>query len=237
MWTYPALRPATRIKWPEPGKVWVREQVTLQSNITCTFYRTHNQNRSTTHSTPPHHPTAPPMPRTSFKEVFIREIDDLTYLFELLFDHEIGLIPFEPVEFCEQIYSIVAEGFSRAACRTSYRWARWARTLNWKIWACIGAAHFVRLNITSQNQYCEIQDSELSRSNGLRIQRSRFPWSFSSWSCQASSSHSRRVCTLLPQLLLLLLAWPAPGEVGAHHDFLFQDGGPRGSSQQPMALT
>jgi len=69
-----------------------------------------------------YYPTAPPMPRTSYKAVFIREIDELltsAYIFELLFDHEIGLIPFEPVEFCEQIYPIVAEGFSRAAYRTS----------------------------------------------------------------------------------------------------------------------
>jgi len=51
-------------------------------------------------------PTAPPMPRTSYKAVFIREIDErltLAYIIELLFDHETDLIPFEVVEYCEQI--------------------------------------------------------------------------------------------------------------------------------------
>jgi len=54
------------------------------------------------------------MPRTSYKEVFIREIDELptiAYIFELLFDREADsewndfkLVPLELVEFCEQIY-------------------------------------------------------------------------------------------------------------------------------------
>jgi hypothetical protein len=55
----------------------------------------------------PKHPTAPSMPRTGYKAVFIHEIDELltiAYIFELLFDH---LIPFELMEFCEQIYPMI----------------------------------------------------------------------------------------------------------------------------------
>jgi len=54
------------------------------------------------------------MPRTGYKAVFIREIDELltiAYIFELLFDHETDsewndLILFE---FCEQIYPIIQD--------------------------------------------------------------------------------------------------------------------------------
>jgi hypothetical protein len=51
------------------------------------------------YSQSPNHPTAPPMPRTSYKADFIREINELltlAYVFELLFD-ETDFIPFELV--------------------------------------------------------------------------------------------------------------------------------------------
>jgi hypothetical protein len=51
------------------------------------------------------------MPRTSYKVDFIREIDKLltlAYIFELLFD-DTDFIPFELVEYCEQIYPTIQE--------------------------------------------------------------------------------------------------------------------------------
>ena len=50
------------------------------------------------------------MPRTSYKAVFIHEIDKLltlAYTFELLFDNETDLILFELVEYCDQIYPMI----------------------------------------------------------------------------------------------------------------------------------
>jgi hypothetical protein len=57
------------------------------------------------------------MPRTNYKAVFIRKIDELltiAYIFELLFDNEIDsewndLIPLELVKFCEQICPMIQE--------------------------------------------------------------------------------------------------------------------------------